>query len=173
MKNTILKYGLIAGGFVSVWMATFILLGKFDDFENGQIYGYSSMIIAFSMIFVAIKKYRDNHQGGFIDFRTSFKIGAGITLIASTMYVITWLICYFNFASDFVDKYTAFRIEKMKAMNASQIEIDKMIESMKSFGEMYDNPIYNALMTYTEILPVGLLVTLLCSLILKRKKTVV
>jgi hypothetical protein len=34
---------------------------------------------------------------------------------------------------------------------------------------MYKNPLFNAMMTYVEILPVGLIVTLISSLILKRK----
>jgi len=34
---------------------------------------------------------------------------------------------------------------------------------------MLKNPLFNAMMTYAEILPVGLVVTLISSLILKRK----
>jgi hypothetical protein len=34
---------------------------------------------------------------------------------------------------------------------------------------MYKNPFFNAMMTYIEILPAGLIVTLISSLILKRK----
>lgn len=64
-------------------------MGKLEDFENGAFYGYASMIIAFSMIFVAIKSYRDKHLEGAITFKTAFKIGFYITLIASTMYVAT------------------------------------------------------------------------------------
>ena len=40
---------------------------------------------------------------------------------------------------------------------------------MANFGRMYKNPLFNAMMTYVEILPVGLIVTLISSLILKRK----
>ena len=40
---------------------------------------------------------------------------------------------------------------------------------MADFVRMYKNPFFNAMMTYVEILPVGLIVTLISSLILKRK----
>jgi len=70
---------------------------------------------------------------------------------------------------DFMEKYSAHMIDEMKASGASQVEIDKQTKEMASFGEMYKNPFFNAMMTYVEILPVGLVVTLISSLILKRK----
>ena len=170
MKKVVWTFGLIAGLICSIWMAGFVLLGKFDDFDKGVFYGYASMIIAFSMIFVAIKSYRDKHFDGKISLKTAFKIGLYITLIASTLYVFTWLFCYFNFLHDIGDKYVAHTIEKMKANNTPQIEIDKYKVAMNDFGKKYDNPIYNALLTYTEIVPVGLLITLICAFILKSKK---
>jgi hypothetical protein len=41
---------------------------------------------------------------------------------------------------------------------------------MADFARMYKNPFFNAMMTYLEILPVGLIVTLISSLALKRKR---
>lgn len=43
---------------------------------------------------------------------------------------------------------------------------------MADFASMYKNPFFNALITYTEILPVGLIVTIISALILKKKSTV-
>ncbi|MEO6456288.1 MAG: DUF4199 domain-containing protein [Ginsengibacter sp.] len=82
---------------------------------------------------------------------------------------IVWLIDYFFFIPDFLEKYSAHTLDKLKASGASQIEIDKEAKEMASFGKMYKNPFFNAMMTYVEILPVGLIVTLISSLILKRK----
>ena len=92
-----------------------------------------------------------------------------IVLIASTIYLVAWLIDYFFFIPDFIEKYSANELEKLKTNGASQIEIDKQTKEMASFAKMYKNPFFNAMMTYIEILPVGLIVTLISSLILKRK----
>ena len=40
---------------------------------------------------------------------------------------------------------------------------------MQSYQEMYKNPVFVVLMTYAEVLPIGLLVTLISALVLKRK----
>jgi hypothetical protein len=172
MKKTVLIYGLIAGLISTSLFIGLMILGKagHDDFENGEIYGYTLMILAFSMIFVATKITRDKHNGGEISFGKAFRVGLYITLIASTIYVIVWLIDYYCFIPDFAEKYGAHVIEKLKASGAGQAEIAKQSAEMAKFSEMYKNPFFNAMITYTEILPVGLIVSLISASILKRKK---
>jgi hypothetical protein len=128
------------------------------------------MLIAFIFIFVAVKSYRDNENNGVISFGEAFKIGFFITLIASTFYVATWLIEYCFFMPDFMDKFINSTMENLKAQGLSPTEIAAKSEEMEMYREWYKNPILVILMSYMEILPVGLLVTLISSLILKRKK---
>jgi len=172
MKKIVLICGLIAGFISTSLFIGLMLLGKagHDDFEHGMIYGYTLMILGFSMIFVATKITRDKHNGGEISFGKAFRIGLYITLIASTIYVIVWLIDYYCFIPDFAEKYSAHMIEKLKASGAGAAEIAKQTAEMAKFSAMYKNPFFNALLTYSEILPVGLLVSLISALILKRKK---
>jgi hypothetical protein len=92
-----------------------------------------------------------------------------IVLIASTIYVVAWLIDFYFFIPDFAEKYSVQMLDKLKASGASQIEIDKETKEMANFARMYKNPFFNAMMTYAEILPVGLIVTFISSLILRRK----
>lgn len=168
MKKNIIVCGLI-GGFVSI-IGFLITHGSGSmDFDMGMIYGYASMLLAFSLIFVAVKNYRDKHNSGSVTFGKAFMIGLYITLIASTIYVCTWLITYYFFEPDFLEKYSAYMVEKLKESGASQAEIDKQVNDMKGFAEMYKNPFLNAAFTYMEILPVGLIVSLIAAAILKRK----
>ena len=60
-------------------------------------------------------------------------------------------------------------LQELKASGATAAEIENKTAEMKKFSVMYKNPFFNALMTYMEILPVGLVVTLISSLILKKK----
>ncbi len=173
MKKNILIYGLISGLVVSLLMLLSInYLSHCEgnvDFDTSMLIGYASMLIAFSLVFVGVRNYRDKYNQGIISFGKAFKIGILITLISSTVYVIAWLIAYFGFMPDFIEKYSVHMIEQLKASGASQVAIDQQTKEMADFAVMYKNPFFNALMTYMEILPVGLIVTLISALILKRK----
>ncbi len=139
------------------------------DYNTSMMVGYASMLIAFSLVFVGIRNYRNKYNGGIISFGKAFKTGLLMVLIASTIYVISWLIDYFFFMPDFMEKYSAHMLDELKQSGASEIELGKKTKEMADFAVMYKNPFFNALITYAEILPVGLIVTLISAFILKRK----
>jgi len=168
MKKNIIIYGLIAGIVVSSLML--LNVNTNTNFDSSLLIGYASMLIAFSLVFVGIRNYRDKYNNGVISFGKAFKIGILIVLIASTIYVVAWLIDYFYFAPDCMERYCAHTIDELKASGASQVEIDKQTKEMANLTTMLKNPFFNAMMSYMEILPVGLVVTLISSLLLKRKK---
>ena len=170
MKKNVIIYGLIAGLIVAALMAvTLVMCIRSGNFEGSIWLGYATMLIAFSMIFVGIKNYRDKYNGGIISFGKAFKIGFLITLIASTIYVIVWLIEEHFFFPDFMEKYTAHQLAKLQSSGISATELASKTKELEQSKEMYKNPFFKILMTYAEILPVGLIVTLISSLILKRK----
>src|SRR2546423_11730676 len=145
MKKNNLIFGLIAGLIVSAAMIRGMMIeNKNLDFDN-LIIGYASMLIAFSLVFVAIKKQRDKYNGGVISFGKAFRTGLWITLIASTMYVLTWLIYYYNFIPDFMDRYADHMIAKAKESGSNLAEAQKQAAQMK---EMYKNPLLVVLLTY-------------------------
>lgn len=176
MKKNIILHGLIAGLIVAVLMLASVNYASYCegnvDYGTSMLIGYASMLIAFSLVFVGIRNYRDKYNGGVISFGKAFKTGISIVLIASTVYVIAWLIDYYFFIPDFAEKYATHVLTELKAGGASQTEIDKQTKEMANFARMYKNPFFNAMMTYVEILPVGLVVTLISSFILKRKTTI-
>src|SRR5436190_10057891 len=129
MKKNIIIYGLIAGIVVSVLMLASVNYVSYCkgnvDYDTSMLIGYASMLIAFSLVFVGIRNYRDKYNGGVISFGKAFKIGIMIVLIASTIYVGAWLIDYFFFIPDFAEKYSAHMLDELKTSGASQMEIDK------------------------------------------------
>lgn len=173
MKRTILIYGLIAGAVVSLFMSTTMLItAKSDTVHTGassMVIGYLGMLISFTFIFVAIKSYRDKQNGGAISFGKAFSMGLLISLIASTLYVITWAIVYKNFLPDYMDKYCAAMIEEARA-TLSGAALQEKVDEIDNAKEMYATPWGFTLFTYAEILPVGILVSLIAALVLKRKK---
>lgn len=171
MKKVIVVNGLIAGLIVAVLMI-FSLYHCMNtgDMVGGMIYGYTAMIIAFSMIFVGVKTFRDKYQSGVISFGKAFKVGILITLIASSIYVVCWLIEYYAFIPDFADIYAKHTLDKLQSSGASAAQLSAKTAEMADLKEMYKNPFFVILFTYFEILPVGLLVTIISALVLKRKR---
>jgi hypothetical protein len=172
MKRIVIINGLIAGVIVSAMLViTQPLLEKgILNYENGTIVGYTSMVVALSLVFVGIKSYRDQHLKGSISFGQAFKVGILIALIASVVYALSWEVYYNIAASDFMDKYTQHYLAKMKEEGASDAEIIQMRMEMEKFNEQYKNPIVRFGVTLVEILPVGLLITLISAALLRNKK---
>jgi Protein of unknown function (DUF4199) len=171
MRKNVWLYGVIAGIILAFGIFLSVVFNNHIDFDNGMYFGYAMMLLAFSLIFVGTKNYRDKFNNGLISFGKAFRIGLYITLIASTFYVVSWLIDYYFFIPDFADKYVAHNLDKMKANGATAAEISKQAAAMESFKTMYKNPLFNILLTYSEIVPVGLLLSVISALVLKKKNT--
>jgi hypothetical protein len=174
MKKIVLTYGLIAGLLVSLFLvASMAWCYQSGSFEGNMFVGFSAMILAFSLIFVGIKKWRDDQNAGSLSFGQGFLIGLYISLIASTMYVVSWMVEFHFFMPDFMEKLTAHTLEQAKAAGATAAEITKKKSEMEPYEAMYRNPLMFALITYTEILPVGLVVSVVSAFILKKRPEVV
>jgi hypothetical protein len=96
-------------------------------------------------------------------------VGICITLISCVFYVVTWEVLYFTVLHDFMDKYAAYMVEKLKASGASAAAVQAKLQEMKKFKELYENPLFNAAMTFIEPFPVGLVITLLSAAVLRKK----
>lgn len=172
MRKIILTYGLIAGAIVAGLMFITLPLWKNGilTFDNGEIVGYTTMVISLSMIFFGVKSYRDNHSNGVITFGKAFKIGILITLIAGAMYALAWEVSYATVMSDFFGKMQEHYFSEMKERGASEQELQKAKEQMATFAEYYKNPVIRFGMTLMEILPVGILISLISAALLRKKE---
>lgn len=170
MKKNVIVFGLIAGLIVSVLMVLSMARCYSDpNLEHSMLIGYASMVLAFSFIFVGIKNYRDKYNEGLISFGKAFRIGLYISLIASTIYVVVWLVDFYVFIPDFMDRYVAQALREAKSNGASATELAKQAKELAVNQQLYKNPIMVVLFTYMEILPVGIVVSLVAALILKRR----
>lgn len=172
MRKIVLTFGLIAGAIMSVMMLVTIPFQDQIGFDKGAIIGYSTMVLAFLMVFFGVKSYRDNVAGGSVTFGRAFLVGILITLVASVCYVATWQVIYYKMAPDFIDKYSAYAIEQLEASGASEVQIATQKKELVEFMEMYKNPFVNIAFTFTEPLPVGIVFTLVTAGVLSRKKRI-
>jgi hypothetical protein len=168
MKRIVWTFGLISGAVLSLLMAlSMSFIGHIGD--KGLIIGYTTMVVSFLMVFVGIKTYRDNVLGGSIGFGKAFKVGILIAVIGSVCYVATWEVLFYG--SDVGEKVMAQMVEQEKTRSTNQAENDAKVAEMKKFQEMYrSNPFVNVALTFIEVFPVGLVITLVSAGVLSRKR---
>jgi len=165
MNKIVLKNGLFGSSIVTALLLSVTFYMKANpEKEVSMFFGFAGMLLAFIFVVLGIKQQRDANNG-FISLGKAFLTGFWITLIISTIYVIVWLIIFYNFFPNFAEHYTDMAIAK-----ASPDEVAQVTEDMNSFKEMYKSPIMVILLTYMEILPLGIVFSLISALILKKKQ---
>jgi len=168
MKKTVLTFGLLSGAIISALMLATVPFMHKIGMSGGMVIGYTTMVAAFLLVFFGIRSYRENIGDGRISFGRALGVGVLIMLIGCACYVITWEFIYFNFMPDFAEKYAAFVIDDMRAKGASAAELAQKMAEMKRFQVLYNNIFFNVGMTLLEPLPVGLIMTFISALILRR-----
>lgn len=168
MKKIVWIFGLIIGvilcinGYVMVNM-----LYTNPDLKTNDLLGYAAMVVLFSLIFFGVRSYRNKQLDGYISFGKAFKTGLLIALIGCTLYVVAWVFYYYLVVPDFIDVYTTHVLN-----NCTPSDLPAKKQEMASFKEMYNNPVFVVLITYFEVLPIGVVVALISALILKKKKPI-
>ena len=164
-----LAAGLITGGFLFTAMI-FAYDSMAENQQSGHLFGYASMLLALSLIFFAVKRQRDVGQGGIIKFLPAFGMGLAITFIASLVYAIGWELTLAVTGMDFAGTYAEAAIETAREKGMSPDELASYEEMMQGFVEMYRNPVYRFGITMLELLPVGLIVSLVSALLLRNSR---
>ncbi|EOZ97124.1 hypothetical protein A33Q_1772 [Indibacter alkaliphilus LW1] len=168
MKNNVLIFGIILGLLLCIpWIIMVNMLYTDPDFKSNDLLGYAILVVIYSLIFVGIRNYRDKGLGGRISFGKGLKIGTIITLIAGVIYVIIWSFSFYLFVPDFMEVYTQHVLYQC----TSEEDLAAKTKEMETFARMYENPLFMILITFAEVVPLGLAVTLISALILKKQKT--
>jgi hypothetical protein len=171
MFRTILKYGVIAGLIVGGFeLVTFTAFSGMPPLKYGMVIGYTTMLIALSAVFVGIKRHRDVERGGVIGFWPAFGIGLGISFIAGIFYVAAWELVQSMTSMDFASAYSKAILASEQAKGASAESLAKMSAELEAFKVQYADPMFRLPMTFVEIFPVGVLVSLVSAGLLRNSR---
>lgn len=172
-----LKTALIYGAASGVFIIGVLLLGITaaggagnNHLLSSEWLGYLVMVVALSMIFLAVRDYRNKRLGGVIKFLPAFGMGVLIAAIAGVFYVISWEIYLAATNYAFMDNYITQIIEARRAAGVTGAELEAQIAELNSMKEAYANPLFRLPMTFAEIFPVGLLIALISAAILRNPK---
>ncbi|MHA4895399.1 DUF4199 domain-containing protein [Pedobacter sp. PWIIR3] len=165
MKKNVFIFGLLVGLFLCANMIIMVnMMYTNPNYKSNDVVGYAAMVLVFSLIFFAVRNYRNKYLDGYITFGRALKTGALVALTASTMYVVIWLVYYYLFVPDFIDVYSNCVLNKCAAS-----DVPAKTAELNNLKEMYKSPLLVVLITYAEVLPIGLVVALISALILRRQ----
>jgi hypothetical protein len=154
MNKIIIKNGFFGGLIVSiVLIVTTIFVKVYPDKEPSMVLGFTSMLLAFIFVIIGIRENKVIN-GAKAGFWKSFYVGLNISFIISSIHVLVWLIVFYNFFPDFMEKHSQMIIK-----NTSAINLEAKTIEMNQMKELYKNPFYVVLYTYLEIFPLGILVS--------------
>jgi len=135
-----------------------------------MVIGYTTMLIALSAVFVGIKRHRDVDRGGVIGFWRALGVGLAISFIAGLFYVAAWEAVQSMMHMDFASSYAKAIIASQQAKGASAEALAKLSAEMEAFKVQYANPLYRLPMTFAEIFPIGVLVSLVSAGLLRNSR---
>jgi xanthine/uracil/vitamin C permease (AzgA family) len=170
MRKIVLTFGLISGVILSAMMALTIPFHDRIGYDAAMVVGYTTMVLAFMLVYFGVRSYRDNVAGGTVRFGRAFTVGLLIAVIGSLCYVATWEVIYYNFAPDYMVKLQARMLEKARADGESPEAIAAKKAEMDEFVVMYKNPAINAAFTFLEPLPVAIIMSLVSAGVLSRRR---
>lgn len=168
--KTAFCYGTPAGLLViSIMIGGFMLFGL-QGSAGSQTVGFLLMFFVFSLIFIGIKRFRDRDQGGVIKFSKALLLGLAMSLFAGIAYVLIWEIYVAKTNNSFIVNYTDHLIELQKAKGISGQALTDFVANMEIMKENYAKRWYRMLITFSETLPMSIVVTLVSALILHTPK---
>jgi hypothetical protein len=170
MLKKILIYGTIAGLLVGVPLSAVTIGASGGLPRHGMLIGYTMMLVALSTIFVAVKRYRDQELGGVIRFWPALGLGLGISFVAGLFYVVSWEAAQAVTHADFATAYSNALIAQQKAAGVSGAKLAEFTAQMEYFKVQYANPLFRLPMTFIEIFPVGVLVSLVAAALLSNPR---
>lgn len=168
-----MRYAFVYGGIAGAIIICVLIAGLTLDLPShfrSELFGYLVMLVALSMIFVGVKRYRDVEQGGVIKFGRAFGVGLGIALVAALIYIVGWEIFLAASGTDFMAQYQASYLRDMEARGASAQAIADTRAIMELWGERYRSVFWRVPITFVEIFPVGLLAALVSAAVLRNPR---
>ncbi len=169
MKKIVLVYGFISGALaVAMMMATLPFIDALDG-NKGAIVGYTGLLLAALLVFFGVRSYRENVGNGRLGYGRGFAVGILITLISGLCYTAAWELLYFKLMPGLGDKVIACMVHNAQTSGKTPEKVAEAVRQAQGMRELYDRPLVNAALTFTEPFPVGLIVTAISAGVLRRK----
>lgn len=158
MKKYVWLFGIGAGALVS--LLSFVPMALTDQdagsMAYSQVWGYIIMLVSLSLVWIGLRRERLQNNLDRIPFRKGIMLTLLMSFIASTIYVASWYVLSETIFTDFMASYSQKLITEMEAQGATEKELHQARKEMAYYEDLYQQPWFKVLITYTQILPVAL-----------------
>jgi hypothetical protein len=168
MQRTVWRYGgfsvlIVAFYFVCTW-----LLFNSPNYTNQAILNWIGIVLSLVFVFVGIKDYRDGVNNGVLSFGEGMKVGILIIILPTLAFGLLDVLYVKYLDPAFFDKYYTWVVNRMQAkFPASEWAARlKKIQQRRSF---FGNPTGQFVVMSLSVFVVGLIITAISTLLLKRK----
>ena len=170
MKKTAIRFGsygilVIIALFVINW---FITDGERGNFETGEVVGWTGILLSVIFVYFGLRYYRDHQNGGVLTFGEGMKLGLLIILLPSLAFGVFNFIYVQFIDPGFLDAYYNYEVEKIKA-STSGADLDNKLAQMAEDKKFFENPIVPFVAMFLSVFLVGVIVTIISALLLRRK----
>jgi hypothetical protein len=169
MQRILTNYGLVSAAIMGVLMAVQYLLVGIEgaNFNLLELLGYSIIVLSLSVVFWAIRKYRE--QNGGVTFLQGLQIGTGVSFISSAILgIITWFMLKFV-TTDMMDKLKDHYTQQVRSIpNQSAEKTQQMLQELNTQFESMQDPAIQGLMMFATAFVIGIILTVIAAAILRR-----
>ena len=172
MKRILALYGLGAGAaLIGLTIINEIVLGLGRNPQTlrlAEVVGYGSIVLSTSLIYFAVRRYRDTVLGGGIRFGRALLTGLFTDLVASALYG-SFMVAYFRWiAPDFPAQYMEMAKSRLRASSLSAEEVALRIAEMDAQAALYLDPWFQGLVMFATVFVIGAVVALVSAALLRR-----
>lgn len=171
--NRTIRYNLVYGalaGLIIVGVSSIAYGLALVEHTSSPVFGYLVMLVALSMIFVGVKRYRDVELGGVIKFGRALLVALGIGLVAAIIYAAAFEIFMAVSGFDFIAWFSEIRQRELVESGASPAAIQAELAELRAFGETYKNPLVRIPIHFLEIGPVVIVIALISAAVLRNPR---
>ena len=169
MKKTVIRYGLYS--MLCIFVLTsihFFLLMNVLSLGQQEVAGYLTIFLAMIFVFLGIRYFRDEVNGGLLSMGQGLKLGSLIVLFRAIFFGLFDVLYTRVINPNWKNEYYHQSLEELKRtvpasqFAARQAELDKNMA-------LFENPFFEFLLMAATVFIVGFIVTIISTIALRRK----
>lgn len=174
MKSPVIYFGLLGGILITLlFLGPVVIIPDAytgsDEMVSSEIFGYSVMILSLLTIYFGIRKSRDLASETRFGFGQGLLTGLKITIIACAIFYLGNVLLYEVISPNFLSEFSAYYKQNLLENAASEEERQQLAAEFESTASILESSYAYAALMSASALMIGVVISLISSLVLMRR----